>query len=104
MERSKAEGDFRCRLKVHLDCVRLRILEQIHGARLLENADCLGEETERIFADLLKANLPGDVRVFRGGHVYDYGGNLRPRSISSLRLPTPSVFAHRKPKTGSTTH
>jgi len=74
-EKSKTEGDFERRLKAHLDFVRLGLLEQIHGARLLENANCLGEETEKIFIEFLKANLPGDVRVFRGGHIYDYEGN-----------------------------
>lgn len=74
-EKAKTEGDFARRLKEHLDFVRLRLLEQMHGVRLLENANCRGEDMEKVFFDFLKANLPSDVRVFRGGHIYDYEGH-----------------------------
>ena len=72
---TKAKGAFAPRLKAHMDFVRLRLLEQIHGARLLENSSCLGEDTEKVFLDFLCANLPGDMKVFRGGHIYDYEGH-----------------------------
>ncbi|MBU1692818.1 MAG: hypothetical protein KKC51_02525, partial [Verrucomicrobia bacterium] len=74
-ERGKSEGNFEGRLKANLDFARLRLLEQMHGARLLENSSCLGEDAEKVFVDFLKANLPGDIKVFRGGHIYDYEGN-----------------------------
>jgi hypothetical protein len=62
-------------LRAQFNNFRIGLLEQVVGARFLENSNDLGEETERIFVQYLSRRLGSSVRILRGGHIYDYEGN-----------------------------
>ncbi len=62
-------------LRSQFNNFRLGLMEQVAGARLLENNSDLGEEVERILTQYLERRLGTSVRILRGGHIYDYDGN-----------------------------
>ena len=74
-EKARIDGKFTFMLRTHLDIQRMRLMEQVRGARLLRNNSDLGEEVERIFVEYLSANLDPDLMVLRGGHIFDLDGN-----------------------------
>ena len=55
--------------------LRLRLLEQMLGARMLVSNSDLGDEVERIWQQFLQKHLGDNYRVLRGGHIYDHAGN-----------------------------
>ncbi|MDB6024508.1 MAG: hypothetical protein JWM68_731 [Verrucomicrobiales bacterium] len=69
------EQSYPKQLRTQFNNFRLGLLEQIAGARLLENNSDLGDEVERILVQYLNRRLGGGVRVLRGGHIYDYENN-----------------------------
>jgi hypothetical protein len=62
-------------LRAQFNNFRIGLLEQVTGARFLENNSDLGEEVERILTQYLQRRLGNSVRIVRGGHIYDYDGN-----------------------------
>jgi hypothetical protein len=62
-------------LRAQFNNFRIGLLEQVVGARFLENNSDLGEETERILVQYLQRRLGNSVRILRGGHLYDYDGS-----------------------------
>jgi hypothetical protein len=74
-EKERIEGKFPFMLRAHLSIQRMRLLEQVRGARLLQNNSDLGDEVEKIIAEYLSANLESDLLVVRGGHIFDLKGN-----------------------------
>lgn len=88
---AKEDKTFTKRLKDHYNNVRIRLLEQVAGARLLENFGDLGEEVERIFAQYLARALGTGVRVLRGGHIYDYADNRSKHQIDIIITPNDAL-------------
>lgn len=62
-------------LRAQFNNFRLALLEQVTGARFLENNADMGDEVERILVQYLNRRLGNSVRVLRGGHIYDYENN-----------------------------
>ncbi|MDB6123678.1 MAG: hypothetical protein JWQ71_2671, partial [Pedosphaera sp.] len=77
-------------LRAQYNNFRLALLEQVAGARFLENNSDLGEEIERIFVQYLERRLGTSVRVLRGGHIYDYENN-RSGQIDIIITPSDSL-------------
>lgn len=63
--------------------LRIRLLEQAYGARMLTNNNDLGEEHERIWQQFLQRQLGADFQVLRGGHILDHKDK---RSIAQIDL------------------
>lgn len=61
--------------RAHYHNLRLRLLEQLLGARMLAMNSDLGEETERVWIQFLERHLGPSLRVLRGGHICDHQGN-----------------------------
>lgn len=60
----------------HFHNLRIRLLEQMLGARMLvSNAD-LGDEVERVWQQFLERHLGPEFRILRGGHICDHHGNI----------------------------
>jgi hypothetical protein len=74
-------------LRAQFNNFRLALLEQISGARLLENNSDLGEELERILLQYFERRFGRTVRILRGGHIYDYANN-RSGQIDIIITPT----------------
>lgn len=66
---------FACELRAHYHNVRLRLLEQMLGARMLISISDLGEEIERIWQQFFEKHLGPMFRVLRGGYICDHEGN-----------------------------
>jgi len=74
-------------LRAQFNNFRLALLEQVTGARFLENNANLGEEVERIMVQYLHRRLGNSVRILRGGHIYDYE-NSRSDQIDIIITPS----------------
>jgi hypothetical protein len=61
--------------RAHFHNLRIRLLEQLLGARMLAMNSDLGEETERVWIQFLERHLGPSLRVLRGGHISDHKGN-----------------------------
>jgi len=61
--------------RAHYHNLRLRLLGQLLGARMLAMNSDLGEETERVWIQFLDRHLGPSLRVLRGGHICDHRGN-----------------------------
>jgi hypothetical protein len=61
--------------RAHYHNLRLRLLEQLLGARMLVLNSDLGDESERIWQQFLERHLGQMFRVLRGGHICDHQGN-----------------------------
>jgi hypothetical protein len=61
--------------RAHYHNLRIRLLEQMLGARMLASNSDLGEEHERIWQQFLSRHLGPMFRVLRGGHICDHQGN-----------------------------
>ncbi|MEO6750143.1 MAG: DUF6602 domain-containing protein [Chthoniobacteraceae bacterium] len=62
-------------IRAHYHNIRLRLLEQMIGARMLALSSDLGDETERIWQQFLERHLGPMFRVLRGGYICDHAGN-----------------------------
>lgn len=88
---SRADKTFTKRLKDHYNNTRLALLEQVAGARLLENNADLGDEVERILVQYLSRALGPTVRVLRGGHIYDHADNRSDHQIDIIVTPSDAL-------------
>ena len=96
----KNEVNFKRSLETHLDIIRLGLLEQVKGARLLENNSDLGEEIEKIFAEFLQDNLGNNVKVLRGGHIYDHENNRSNQMDIIVTIPEAIAFCPSETRQG----
>jgi hypothetical protein len=69
------EHGFVAEVRSHYHNIRLRLLEQMLGARMLALSSDLGNETERIWQQFLEQHLGPMFRVLRGGYICDHQGN-----------------------------
>lgn len=69
------EYGFAREIRMHYHNLRLRLLEQTLGARMLSSNSDLGEEVERIWQQFLERHLGPMFRVLRGGYICDHQGN-----------------------------
>jgi Domain of unknown function (DUF6602) len=74
-EQLASDKSYSRHLRSQFNNFRLGLLEQVAGARLLENNSDLGEEIERILVQHFERRLGQSVRILRGGHIYDYEDN-----------------------------
>jgi uncharacterized protein DUF6602 len=75
LEKEYSKNKFEMMLRTHFDIQRIRLLEQIRGARLLQQNSDLGDDVEKVFVEYLQQNLDNDCKVVRGGHIFDQEGN-----------------------------
>lgn len=75
MQPQAGQHGFAAEVRAHYHNLRLRLLEQMIGARMLAQSSDLGEETERIWQQFLERHLGPMFRVLRGGYVCDHLGN-----------------------------
>lgn len=66
---------FASEIRTHYHNLRLRLLEQMIGARMLASSSDLGDEVERIWQQFLERQLGPMFRVLRGGFICDQQGN-----------------------------
>ncbi len=59
----------------HFHNLRILLLEQLLGARMLINNNDYGTECERVWQQFFQRELGPDFRVLHGGHIIDYAGN-----------------------------
>lgn len=76
LKRKSGEQGLRADTRAQYHNLRIRLLEQLIGARMLVNNSDLGDETERIWQEFLERQLGPMFRVLRGGHISDYAGNI----------------------------
>jgi hypothetical protein len=69
------ELGFVAEVRAHYHNLRLRLLEQMLGARMLALSSDLGDEAERIWQQFLERQLGPMFRVLRGGYICDHKGN-----------------------------
>jgi len=62
--------------RAHYHNLRIRLLEQLLGARMLVLNSDLGDENERIWQQFLERHLGPMFRVLSGGHISDHLGNV----------------------------
>jgi hypothetical protein len=74
-------------IRSHYQSMRVRLLEQTLGARLLESNSDLGLEMERIWQQFLQRSLGPGVRVLTGGVVTDYEGNHSKHQVDLIVTP-----------------
>lgn len=76
LKRKSGEHGLRADTRAQYHNLRIRLLEQLIGARMLVNNSDLGDENERIWQEFLERQLGPMFRVLRGGHISDYAGNI----------------------------
>ena len=59
----------------HYHNLRIMLLEQLLGARMLINNNDYGSESERLWQQFFEQQLGPHFRVLLGGHIFDYEGN-----------------------------
>lgn len=75
MQPTPGKYGFAAEVRAHYHNLRLRLIEQLVGARMLALSSDLGDESERIWQQFLERHLGPLFRVLRGGFVYDHEGN-----------------------------
>lgn len=75
MQPSPGKYGFAAEIRAHYHNLRLRLIEQLVGARMLALSSDLGDESERIWQQFLERHLGATFRVLRGGFIYDHEGN-----------------------------
>lgn len=75
----------------HFHNLRLLLLEQLLGARMLINNNDYGTEVERVWQQFFQRELGPDFRVLQGGHVFNYAGDDADVQVDLLVVP---VDAH----------
>jgi hypothetical protein len=76
LKRKSGEHGLRADTRAQYHNLRIRLLEQLIGARMLVNNSDLGDENERIWQEFFERQLGPMFRVLRGGHISDYEGNI----------------------------
>jgi hypothetical protein len=76
LKRKSGEHGLRADTRAQYHNLRIRLLEQLIGARMLVNNSDLGDENERIWQEFFERQLGPMFRVLRGGHISDYAGNI----------------------------
>ena len=76
LKRKSGEHGLMADTRAQYHNLRIRLLEQLIGARMLVNNSDLGDENERIWQEFLERQLGPMFRVLRGGHISDYAGNI----------------------------
>lgn len=76
LKKKSGEHGLRADTRAQYHNLRIRLLEQLIGARMLVNNSDLGDENERIWQEFLERQLGPMFRVLRGGHISDYSGNV----------------------------
>jgi hypothetical protein len=71
----------------HFHNLRLLLLEQILGARMLINNNDYGSEVERVLQQFLQAELGPEFRVLQGGHILNYAGEKANAQIDLIIVP-----------------
>jgi hypothetical protein len=64
--------------------LRLRLLGQILGARMLDSNSDLGEEVELVWLQFFQRQLGSRFKVIKGGKILDHEGNRSPNQIDLL--------------------
>ena len=72
--------------------LRIRLLEQIIGARMLTNNNDLGEEHERIWQQFIQNQLGPTFIVLRGGHILDHSGRRSDAQIDLIVVAAGASF------------
>lgn len=75
MQPTPGKYGFAAEIRAHYHNLRLRLIEQLVGARMLALSSDLGDESERIWQQFLERHLGPTFRVLRGGFIYDHEGN-----------------------------
>ncbi len=75
VEAPEGEIGLAAETRAHYHNLRIRLLEQLLGTRMLVANSDLGEENERVWIQFLERHLGSSLRVLRGGHIYDYNGS-----------------------------
>lgn len=70
----KDEYGFAGEVRAHYHNLRIRLLEQMLGARMLASSSDLGDECERILQQFLERHLGPMFRTVRGGYICDHQG------------------------------
>jgi hypothetical protein len=78
-------------LRTHYDKIRIRLLQQSLGAKMLENSNDRGAEIERVWQQFLQNALGDSVRVLQGGVICDYEGNASAHQIDLIVVPTQAL-------------
>jgi len=74
--------------------LRIGLLEQMIGARMLMLNSDLGDENERIWQQFLERQLGANFRVLRGGQIRDHEGKAQSQQIDLIVVPSDAlVFA-----------
>ncbi len=74
LTRKEGKRGFVADARAYYHNLRLRLLEQTLGARMLVLNSDLGDESERIWQQFLEQHLGPTFRVLRGGHICDHDG------------------------------
>jgi len=91
-EQARSKNNFEMMLRTHYDVQRGRLLEQVRGARLLQQNSDLGDDVEKIFLEYLRLNLDSDCMVVRGGHIFDrFGKRSAQMDIIVIQAKTLSI-------------
>ena len=73
-EKPEPEKSLQGELRSHFHSLRLNLLEQTKGARMLDNRSDHGEVVERVFQQFFQRHLGSKYRVVRGGKIKGYDG------------------------------
>jgi hypothetical protein len=71
----------------HFHNLRLLLLEQILGARMLINNNDYGSEVERVWQQFFQRELGPEFRVLQGGHILNYVGDDANAQIDLIIVP-----------------
>lgn len=71
----------------HFHNLRLLLLEQILGARMLINNNDYGSEVERVLQQFFQTELGPEFRVLQGGHILNYVGDEADAQIDLIVVP-----------------
>ena len=71
----------------HFHNLRLLLLEQILGARMLINNNDYGSEVERVLQQFFQTELGPEFRVLQGGHILNYAGDEADAQIDLIVVP-----------------
>ena len=74
-------------IRTHYHNLRIRLLDQLLGARMLSSNSDLGDEIERIWQQFLERSLGPSFRILRGGHICDHQGN-RSNQLDLILVPS----------------
>ncbi len=88
---AKGEKGAAAELRSHYDKIRIRLLQQALGAKMLDSISDRGAEIERVWQQFLQNALGDTVRVLQGGVICDYQGNASKHQIDLIVVPTEAL-------------